>query len=200
MKRFVIVAALALAGNSALAAQQTPRADTVAVDSSQFITPGKAFYRSLLVPGWGQASVGAYVRGGTFFALQTSSAYMMLKTMAKIGEARQVEDRHTAAARDSLRALMEEDTMQMRILSDPAAFNTAVDSTPRVRQVRGLINSRKSQRQDWITYTVVWTLASAVDAFVAAHLADFPATLDAIPRPTGGTQLQITVPVGKHPR
>jgi hypothetical protein len=118
--------------------------------------------------------------------------------MARLGEARQVEDRRTAAAGDSLRLLMEEDTMQARILSDPAKFTEAIDSAPGVRRVRGLINSRKSQRQDWITYTIVWALASGVDAFVAAHLADFPATIDAIPRSTGGTQLQISVPVGKQ--
>ncbi len=197
MRRLVLLAGFTIALNGAAPAQQTTPTDTAAADTVQRITPGKAFYRSLLVPGWGQASVGAYLRGGTFFALQTSSAYMMVKTMVKLGEARQVEDRHIAAARDSLRLLMDQDTTKKRILSDPAVFNTAIDSTAAVRRVRGLINSRKSQRQDWVTYTIVWTLASGVDAFVAAHLADFPATINAIPRGTSGAQLQITVPLGK---
>jgi hypothetical protein len=180
------------------AAQVRPPADTVVqADTARGLAPGTAFYRSLLVPGWGQASVGAYLRGGTFFALQTSSAYMMLKSMARLGEARQVEDRHIASARDSLRLLMDEDTAQKRILSDPRIFQLAVDSTPSVRRIRGLVNSRRNQRQDWITYTIVWTLASGVDAFVAAHLADFGATINAIPRSTGGAQLLINVPLGR---
>lgn len=198
MKRFFVLLALLIAANP-LPAQVRPPADSVvSPDTTRGLAPGTAFYRSLLVPGWGQASVGAYLRGGTFFALQTTSAYMMLKTMAKLGEARQVEDRHVAAARDSLLLLMEEDTVAERVLSNPRIFNLAIDSTPSVKRIRGLVNSRKSQRQDWITYTIVWTLASGVDAFVAAHLADFGATINAIPRSTGGTQLLINVPLGRR--
>jgi hypothetical protein len=197
LKRLFVLLVLLFAIHP-LPAQVRPPADSVvSPDTTRALAPGTAFYRSLLIPGWGQASVGAYLRGGTFFALQTTSAYMMLKTMARLGEARQVEDRHVAAARDSLHQLMDEDTVMERILSNPLIFNAAVDSTPAVKRIRGLVNSRKSQRQDWITYTIVWTLASGVDAFVAAHLADFGATINAIPRSTGGTQLQINVPLGR---
>jgi hypothetical protein len=200
MKRFGLVLACVITMVGSAGAQQRPQPDTTAADSARRMTPGKAFYRSLLVPGWGQASVGAHVRGGTFFALQTSSAYMMLKTMARLGEARQIEDRRVAAASDSIRGLMARDTMLNRVFSDPTVFTAAIDSTASVRRARGLVRSRKSQRQDWVTYTIVFTLASGVDAFVAAHLADFPATIQAIPRGTSGAALQLTVPLGKNPR
>src|SRR5688500_1657967 len=166
--------------------------DTIPRDSVR-ISPGKAFYRSLLVPGWGQASVGAYVRGGTFFAVQSASAYMMLKTMARLGEAREIEERRIASARDSLSLLMERDAAAKARLTDPDVFQAAIDSTTGVRRIRELIDSRRSQRQDWITYTLVSTLARGVDAFVAAHLPDFPAALDARPRVGGGLELQLTV-------
>ena len=176
----------------------TPVRDTTAADSGR-VSPGKAFYRSLLVPGWGQASVGAYVRGGVFFGLQTSSAYMMLKSFARLGEAHNIESRRVGAAQDSLRVLMDEDSLVRKRLSDPALFSAAVDSTPGVIRIRRLIRSRENQRQDWITYTLVWTLASGVDAFVAAHLATFPGRVDAEPRPTGGMNLKISIPTGRKP-
>jgi hypothetical protein len=181
----------------ATAQQRPPVPDTAQADSANRLTPGKAFYRSLLVPGWGQASVGEYLRGGIFFGLQTSSAYMMLKTMARLGEAKQIEKHRVAAAGDSLRALMQEDTALNRLLSDPQVFTEAVDSTIGVRRARGLIQSRTNQRQDWVTYTIVWTLASGVDAFVAAHLSDFGATVEAVPRGSNGAALRISVPIGK---
>jgi hypothetical protein len=179
-------------------AQQRAPADSVPqADTTRGITPGKAFYRSLLIPGWGQASVGAYVRGGTFFALQSVSTYMMLKTMSRLGDAREIEVRRLAVAADSLRALMRDNPADSARLADPVRFAAAVDSAQGVRRIRNLIESRKDQRQDWVTYVIVFTLASGVDAFVAAHLANFPASIDAQPRVGGGTDLQVRVPLGR---
>ncbi len=192
------VSASAAAANAQQQRPPIPVRDTTAADSNR-VSPGKAFYRSLLIPGWGQASVGAYVRGGTFFGLQMGSAYMLVKTLGKLGEAHNVESRRVGAAKDSLRGLMAKDTAINRRLSEPAAFNTAVDSTPSVARVRRLINSRENQRQDWITYTVVWTLASGVDAFVAAHLATFPVKVDAEPASRGGLLLKLNLPTGRRP-
>ena len=185
---------------SALAQQRqaAPPRDTVSVDTNR-ISPGKAFLRSLLIPGWGQASVGAYVRGGTFFGLQTASAYMMVKTIGKLGEAHDIESRRVGAARDSLHALMAKDTALNRKFSDRVVFDAAVDSTPGITRVRKLIRSRENQRQDWITYTLVFTLASGVDAFVAAHLATFPGKVEAEPTVGGGMQLKVSLPTGRKP-
>ncbi|MGH7461185.1 MAG: hypothetical protein ACREMA_09170, partial [Longimicrobiales bacterium] len=67
MKRILLglCACLGIGLSDVSAQERAAAADTVRADSARRITPGKAFYRSLLVPGWGQASVGAYVRGGT---------------------------------------------------------------------------------------------------------------------------------------
>jgi hypothetical protein len=193
---FVLVISL-LPGS--LLAQRLP-ADSLGragPDSVRRITPGKAFYRSLLIPGWGQASVGAYVRGGTFFALQSASAYMLLKTMSRLADAQDMEPRRVAVATDSLLELSRETPADSIRLSDPVRFQAAVDSAPGVRQVRNLIETRKQQRQDWITYTLVFTLASGVDAFVAAHLANFPGSIDATPRVGGGANLEVRLPLGR---
>jgi hypothetical protein len=175
-----------------------PKRDSVTVDTNR-VTPGKAFYRSLLIPGWGQASVGSYVRGGTFFGLQMGSAYMLAKTLGKLGEAHSIESRRIGQAKDSLLTLMAKDSAVNRRLSDRTLFNAAVDSTPGVLRVRKLIRSRENQRQDWITYTLVFTLASGVDAFVAAHLATFPGKVEAEPSAGGGMQLKVSLPTGRKP-
>lgn len=179
-------------------AQQAPapiQPQTVTEDTvRRGIKPGTAFMRSVLIPGWGQFSVGAKGRGALFVALQASSYFMLGKTLSKISDARDVEDERIALVSDSIRVLMAADTMLDRILQDPELFNAAVDTTETIEDIRRLIDSRKEQRQDWVAYTIFFTLASGVDAFVAAHLADFPATITTRPAPTGGMNIQVGIP------
>jgi hypothetical protein len=158
------------------------------------IKPGTAFLRSVLVPGWGQFSAGAKTRGMLFIALQGSSYFMLGKTLAKLTDARRVEDERVAIVSDSIRAKMARDPQLDSALTDPLKFNAAVDTTETVEDIRRLIDSRLEQRQDWIAYTIFFTLASGVDAFVAAHLADFPATITTRPAPAGGMHIQVEVP------
>ena len=162
------------------------------------IKPGTAFMRSVLVPGWGQFSVGAKTRGAIFVALQASSYFMLGKTLSKISDARGVEDDRVAVVTDSLRTRMTRDTMLNRILSDPIKFSEAVDTTETVEDIRRLIDSRLEQRQDWVAYTLFFTLASGVDAFVAAHLADFPARITTRPAASGGMHIQVGIPVPRR--
>ena len=179
-------------------AQQAPppvQPQTTAEDTATTgISPRSAFIRSVLIPGWGQFSVGANTRGALFVALQASSYFMLAKTLSKISDARDVETERIALVSDSLRAKMAADTMLDRLLSEPGAFDAVVDTTHTVEDIRRLIDSRKEQRQDWVAYTIFFTLASGVDAFVAAHLADFPATITTRPAANGGMNLRLEIP------
>lgn len=194
---------LTVLGVSGVAAQVPVRIDSIAAlpetDTAR-VSPRSAFIRSLLVPGWGQFSVGSYKHGAVFIALQGTSAFMVVRTQIRVNEAEDLLDRRTRAAEDSLNNLIATDSAAARRLSDPEVFEAAVDSTPGVRRARGLIESRENQRQDWVTYLLVATLASGVDAFVQAHLADFPAAIDPEVRPNGRTSLKFTVPVGPKRR
>lgn len=179
-------------------AQQAPvpvQPQPVAEDTVRSgISPGSAFFRSVLIPGWGQFSAGAKTRGVIFVALQASSYFMLGKTLSKIADARDVQDERIAFESDSLRVKMAADTALSRKLSEPEAFDSAVNATASVVDIQKLIDSRKEQRQDWIAYTIFFTLASGVDAFVAAHLSDFPATITTRPAPTGGMNIQVGIP------
>jgi hypothetical protein len=191
------------AADSVSAAAQAPAVDSTppadSAGSPRTVSPRGAFIRSLLVPGWGQSYAGSYLRGGVYFAAQTGSWYMLLKTMARLNEARSIERRRVAMVRQDLLDRAQEDTALQRRYSDPAALEEDVAGDPRVLSIRRLVSAREEQREDWIALTIFWTFASAADAYVNAHLADFPATIAAEPRPGGGFEFRVSVPAGGGP-
>jgi len=192
----LVTLALVLAATPAQARQQAVRTDsaTTAVAQPSIPTPGGVFLRSLLVPGWGHAAIGSYTRGGVYFAARVASGFMLFKTIARLAEARDVERRHTASVRDSLLVLAQTDTILARQLEKPGALDAAISAHPATKGFRDLVSSREQQREDWITWNLFWILISSADAFVAAHLADFPAQFSA-ERDGDAVQLQVRVPV-----
>ena len=179
------------------AQEQPPARDTTSV--VRRIKPRTAFIRSLILPGWGQFSVHANTRGAIFLGLQGTSWFMLVKTLNKLSDAQKSADKFYNIAADSLRAHMAKDTAIAIKYNTPLKFDAQVKTDSAYISANSLANSRKQQRQDWITYTLFTTLASGVDAYVAAQLADFPATISAQPRPEGGMQFRVTVPVRKRP-
>lgn len=168
------------------------------------VSPGGAFLRSLILPGWGQAAYDSNVRGAVYFAGQLGNAFMLVKTVAKLDEARSVEahrvEEAAAAARESLLQQAEEDeALRQRYEEDPLQFErdvlTRVDEDEGVVGIRSLVRARKQQREDWIAWTLFWTLASGIDAFVNAHLSDFPAGIVAEPSAQGGVSMGLTLPL-----
>ena len=63
------------------------------------VTPMGAFFRSLVLPGWGQAAVDQPVRGAFYFTMEATSLWMLFKTQAKLDAARRAGDEELAAAR-----------------------------------------------------------------------------------------------------
>lgn len=49
--------------------------------------PMSAFLRSVLIPGWGQLAADKPVRGAFYFAMQTATVYMVLRTQNRIDDA-----------------------------------------------------------------------------------------------------------------
>lgn len=191
-------AALLLAAGNVYA-QEPP--DTAAVADTvrdEGPVPRNYFFRSLVIPGWGQGSLGSYGRGAFFFGLRGASYYMLGRSIGRLDEARDVDRLITGIATDSLRALMAEDTALARQLEDPVAFDDAVAEHPGVASARRLVDVRRRHRQDWIVYTIFFTFLDAVDAYVAAHLADFPVDISTAPARDGGAWLSVRIPVGRR--
>ncbi|MGH7504357.1 MAG: DUF5683 domain-containing protein [Longimicrobiales bacterium] len=182
-------------------------ADTMVADTAVgWPSPRGAMIRSFLVPGWGQASTDSYGRGAVFFTIRGSSVYMLLRTMARLNEAREVEARLVGIATDSLNTLIAEATAEEACLADPVAceaakdlaadtlaFEDAVGEHQGVATLRGLVESREDQRQDWIAYLLFFTLMDGVDAYVNRHLKGFPVGISSTPRRDGGFAFAVHV-------
>ena len=123
---------------------------TAQVDSTAHLRPVSAMWRSMLIPGWGQAATGRWVTGATFTAWEGACIMMMLKAQ---GEVHQI--RASGAAH---------------------------------------ITTKKQEVQDWTVLLIFNHLFAGAEAFVAAHLQDFPADLHIRAVPRG---LVVSVPLPK---
>jgi hypothetical protein len=108
------------------------------------IRPKTALFRSLLVPGWGQASLDRGTAGATYFAIEAGSIAMLLFAKKELAVAKR-------AARDSTFA------------------NDTVGPPP---ELAGRVRVRSLQVEDWAALIFFNHLFSAADAFVSAHLWD----------------------------
>lgn len=152
-----------------------PRLDTLApVDTlSPAATPisGRgAFIRSLVLPGWGQAYVGAPGRGAIYFAMEAGSAWMAYKSYQQLSEARDAQ----AWLREVGR-LAEDETLDV-------------------------VESREAQLEDWLAISIFLLLFSGADAYVTAQLADFDEHVGVRPVVDGGARLELSVPLGPRRR
>ena len=171
------------------------------------VSPGRAFLRSLVVPGWGHAAAGSYTRGGSYFLLQGTTAWMLYKSAEKRASARQERDLHLSMAESRLRAEGIEDPDSLRILAE---------QDDRVEEYEELVETRGEQVEDWAALGIFLMLMGAADAFVSAHLQDFPEPLDhvevdpwlsgvhgsgSLPSPRGavGIDIGLRLPLGGGP-
>jgi hypothetical protein len=136
-----------------LQAQDTTTVSAAVVpDSAGFtpISPINAFWRSFLLPGWGQARLNRKLTGGIFLAWEGVTLGMSIKTRHEL---------------DYLR----------RTGSERA-------------------DSKRQEHEDWIVLLVFNHLFAGLEAYVGAHLADFPGDLEirAVP---GGLGASVSVPI-----
>jgi hypothetical protein len=116
------------------------------------ISPGGAFLRSLLIPGWGQSALGRDLAGGLFVAFEGVAITMAWKS-------------------DWQRDFA-------------------------IQRGQG-IEAPTQEREDWLVLLAFNHLFSAAEAYVAAHLWDFPGGLKvrAAPAPGGGTVVGASLPL-----
>lgn len=149
------------------------------------ITPRGAFLRSLVLPGWGHTEVGSYVRGGFYVATQAATGFMLIKTQTRLSRARTRLD------------LMEEVVRERLVASgvdDPETLEASVESDPEVSDLQALVDTRSEQREDWIALGIFFLFLGGADAYVSAHLADFPAAVEIEGTPEGGMEVEISIP------
>jgi hypothetical protein len=114
------------------------------------ISPINAFWRSFLLPGWGQARLNRKLTGGIFVAWEGVTLGMSLKTRHELAYLRR-----TGAAR---------------------------------------AESKRREHEDWIVLLAFNHLFAGLEAYVGAHLTDFPGDLKirAVPGSLGAS---VSVPI-----
>ena len=138
-----------------LFAQDTTRvapvvgARIVVIDTTHRVSPGGAFRRSLLLPGWGQAATGRHTSGALFVAWEGVTMMMTLKAQRE------------------------------------ADYFKQIGAT-------GLKHKRQ-EVQDWLVLWIFNHLFSGAEAYVAAHLQDFPSGLKLQSVP-GGIGVSVPLP------
>ena len=110
-------------------------------DTTHRMKPVSAFWRSLLLPGWGQSATGRHVTGAVFVAWEGVTMMMTLKAR---GEANYLE---------------------------------SIGS--------GHVQTKRQEAQDWLVLWVFNHLFSGAEAYVSAHLQDFPRDLKLRAFPNG---------------
>jgi len=136
-------------------AAQTPQdsqpAPQASADTSHLVGPIGALWRSLLVPGWGQAVTGRNVTGALFGIWEGTTMYMTLKAQQEANYFKE-------------------------------------SNSPN-------LHAKRQEVQDWLVLWGFNHLFSGAEAFVAAHLRDFPKDLrvQAVP---GGVGVSFPLP---HP-
>lgn len=201
MRKIALLAAGLLLGAAGPATAQEPPppdsvqagaagqvADSVLAGSATGISPAGAFLRGAIIPGWGHTTTGSMTRGAFYFSVEALAGWMVYKTQRRLGVARD-----QAAVWEEL-ATAELAAMGM---TEPEQIDAALEQHEQVARFRGLVDAREEQREDWVAVAIFTLLLSGVDAFVSAHLHEFPEPLTIEGDPLGGTvELAVRVPVG----
>ena len=126
-----------------------PRRIAVPADTSHLMRPISAMWRSMVLPGWGQAATGRHTVGAILLTWEGVTAMMTLKAQQEAGYMKQT-------------------------------------GSPDLK-------AKRQEVQDWLVLWVFNHLFAGADAFVSAHLQDFPKDLQlrAVP---GGMGLSLPLP------
>jgi len=116
----------------------------------QYISPLNAFWRSFLIPGWGQARLNRKLTAGLFVGWEGVTFGMALKTRRELANLR------------------------------------------RTGSARG--DSKRQEHEDWVVLLAFNHLLAGLEAYVSAHLADFPGDLRLQAAP-GGVGAAVSVPI-----
>ncbi|MGE0159701.1 MAG: hypothetical protein AB7T31_09845 [Gemmatimonadales bacterium] len=189
---FVMVAAIS-AGSGAAAQQQPPRPTALPRREQEAlpplaVSPRGAMVRAMLVPGWGHAAIGAYARGGFYVALESLTAYTLLRTRNRLTDARE---------RASFREAFVRASLAQEGVTDPATIDTRLDADDVLTGLRNLVSSRENQQEDLVAFGIFALFLTGADAFVSAHLARFPdpIEIDVSGAPDAPMELRVRVPL-----
>ena len=167
----------------AQAAPTAPSADTTAAQAGG-VSPRGAFLRAATVPGWGHASIGSYKRAAFYIVTEGAAAWSLVKTRRRFAEAQE-------------RVRFREDIVRADLadvgVTDPELIQKGLDDDADLQDLLSLEESRRQQREDWTALGIFLLFLSGADAYVSAHLKDFPAPIQVNAQPVGNGRMELSV-------
>lgn len=164
---WAVTALLTLATVDPAPAQDAPAAEPAASAPEVLdlpYSPRGAFFRSLILPGWGQTYVGAPGRGAVYFTLASGSFLMTYVARQQLLDARSEQE----------------------WLVETGAVQPGVDTE--------FTLARERHFEDWAALSLFLMFLSGADAYVSAYFADFQDRIGVMPSPDGALQLQMRLP------
>jgi hypothetical protein len=142
----------------------------------------------MVLPGWGHAAIGSYTRGAFYVAFESLTAYTLLRTRDRLGDARE-----RAAFRESLLR----EGLAANGVTDPAEIESALGQDDLLGGLEDLVASREDQQEDLVAFGIFLVFLTGADAFVSAHLARFPSPIDveAAPGANGSLEVAVRIPI-----
>lgn len=163
-------------------------ADSLAADTASGISPSGAFLRGAIIPGWGHTETGSLTRGAFYFSVEALAGWMVYKTQRRLGVAQDQAELWETRVTTELMA---------QGITEFEEIDAALENHEQVARFRGLVDARQEQREDWVAIAIFTLLLSGVDAFVSAHLGDFPEPLTIEGDPEiGVVEVGFRLPVG----
>jgi len=143
----VMARSAAAQDSAAVAPPPAAPSDTAAV---RHISPMGAFWRSFVLPGWGQAKLNRRLTGGIFLAWEGVTLGMSLKTLHELEYLRRTNS--------------------------------------------GRADDKRQEHEDWVVLLGFNHVLAGLEAYISAHLADFPGDLhlEAVP---GGAGAAVSLPL-----
>ena len=166
-------------------ARDTLGPPTILMPTRRPISPGRAFVRSLIIPGSGQVAMNRSVAAGVYAFVEFAAIGMARKSALDLRQARR-------APADSTVVRYERDPLTGELVLDPET-GQPVPAEFTISDVGGRVRARKQHLEDWIALLIFNHLFSAADAYVAAHLWDFPASVGATVAP--GREARVTASI-----
>lgn len=155
------------------------------------ITPRRAFFSSLLVPGSGQAALDRPYAGGVFLLVEALSLTMLHRA----GEDMRLAQRFS---RDSIPLTYQTDPVTGVVARDTLGRPTvATWQVPRYSTA--VVRSRRLQIEDWLAVLFFNHLFAGADAYVAAQLWDLPEMIGMRQTPFGPA-IAATLRFGRAPK
>lgn len=155
------------------------------------ITPRRAFFSSLLVPGTGQAALDRPYAGGVFMLVEAIALTMMHRSAEDARLAR-------SFSRDSTPLTYQTDAVTGVVARDTLGF-PIVTAWEQSRYSLGIARARRLHLEDWVAVLFFNHLFSGADAYVAALLWDLPDKVSLVRTPIGPA-LTTRVWFGRPPR